>query len=110
MRKNKLGYLGFLGLMGLLGLVTGNFGFYGFFGFFGFFSMLRGSGSDERIDRNIERACRNAFTFDTVMAAFSLAYIASFKAVDAWPLALIIPFVGIMLFGLSYIYYDKKED
>ena len=110
MRKNKLGYLSLLGFIGLLGLVTGNFGFYGFFGFFGFISMLRGKGSDERIDRNIERACRNAFAFDTVMVALSIAYIASFKAVDLWPLALTFPFVGIVVFGFSYIYYDKKED
>jgi len=110
LRKNKLGYLSLLGLIGLLGLVTGNFGFYGFFGFFGFISMLRGKGSDERIERNIGRACRNAFAFDTVMAAFFVAYIASFKAVDLWPLALTFPFFGIVLFGLCYAYYDGKED
>lgn len=110
MRKNKLGYLSLLGSIGLLGLVTGNSGFYGFFGFFGFISMLHGKGSDERIDRNIERACRNAFAFDTVMAAFSIAYMASFKAVDVWSLALTFPFIGIVVFGLSYGYYDKKED
>jgi len=110
MRKNKLGYLGFLGLLGLLGLVTENFGFYGFFGFFGFFSTFWGRGSDERIEKNIDRACRNAFVFITITSAFSLAYIASFKAVEALPLALLPPFVGIVVFVFSYIYYDRSGD
>jgi len=110
MRKSNMGYLGLLGFLGLLGLVTGNFGFYGFFGFFGFLSTLWGKGSDERIERNINLACRNAFAFDTVTSAFSLAYIAAFKAAEAWPMALTFPFVGILLFAFSYIYYDRRGD
>jgi uncharacterized membrane protein len=63
---------------------------------------------DERIQRNIDRAGKNAFAFDTAIAAVILAYIAGFNAVDAWPLAVTCPFLGIVVFGLSYIYYDRK--
>ena len=104
MRKNKIGYLGVLGFLGLLGLITQNSGFYGFFGFFG------GRGSDERVEKNINRACRNAFIFITITSALSLAYIAAFKAVEIWPLALSLPFIAIIVFALFYIYYDRRGD
>jgi len=104
MRKNKIGYLGVPGFLGLLGLITQNSGFYGFFGFFG------GRGSDERVEKNINRACRNAFIFITITSALSLAYIAAFKAVEIWPLALSLPFIAIIVFALFYIYYDRRGD
>ncbi len=104
MRKNKIGYLGALGFLGLLGLITQNSGFYGFFGAFG------GRGSDERVEKNIDRACRNAFIFTTITSALSLAYIATLKAVEIWPLALSLPFIAIVLFALFYIYYDRRGD
>lgn len=50
------------------------------------------------------------FAFDTVMAALSIVYVASFKVTDIWSLALTFPFVGIVVFRLSYGYYDRKED
>ncbi len=101
MRKNKIGYLGILGFLGLLGLITQNSGFYGAFG---------GSGSDEGVEKNIDRVCRNAFIFTTITSALSLAYIATFKAVEIWPLALSLPFIAIVLFALFYIYYDRGGD
>ncbi len=107
--RNIAKYLGLLGVLGVLGLVTGNPGFYGFFGFFGFFGTLVGKGSDERVERNIDRACRNAFVFVTVTSAFSFAYAGSFNAVEIYPLSLTLAFVGSMLlFASSYVYYDKK--
>jgi len=109
--RNNIGYLGFLGLLGLLGLITGNSGFYGFFGAFGFFGALGGKGSDERVERNINRACRNAFVFNAMASSLSIAYAGGFKAIESYPLLLVIPFVGSMLlFALSYIYYDKRGD
>jgi len=110
MRKNKIGYLGALGFLGLLGLITGNLGFYGFFGFFAFFSAFEGRGSDERVEKNINRACRNAFIFATMTSALSLAYITAFRAVDVWPLALSFPIIAVMLFAIFYVYYDRKGD
>jgi len=75
MLRNNMAYLGLLGFLGLLGLVTGNEGFYGFFGFFGFFSALLGKGTDERIDRNVNRACRNSFVFCTGASVFVASFI-----------------------------------
>ncbi len=104
-------YLGLLGLLGVLGVITGNPGFYGFFGFFGFFGTLIGRGSDERVERNIDRACRNAFVFVTLASAFSFAYVGSFNVVEIYPQLLALTFVGSMLlFALSYVYYDKKGE
>ena len=110
MRRNNLGYLGLLGLLGLLGPGTGNFWSLGFFGYFGFFAMLRRSGNDERNDRNIDRACRNAFAFDTVVAILSYAYAVSSKAFDAWPLFVALLSQGVTIFGISYTYYHGKGD
>lgn len=111
MRKNLVGYLGLLGPLGLLGLVTGNTGFYGFFGFFGFLSTLWGRGSDERVDRNVGWACRNAFLFVTAASAVSIAYIAALRVVEAFPLAFAVLFGGgIILFVASFIYYDRHGD
>jgi hypothetical protein len=110
MRKNNLGYLGFLGLLGLVGPLTGDYWLLGFFGFFGFFGMLKKSGNDERNDRNINRACRNAFAFDTVVATVAYAYVASSKAFDAMPLFVALLSQGLLIFGLSYMYYTGKGD
>jgi hypothetical protein len=108
MRKNKLGYLGLLGLLGLL-CIAGNTGFLGFFGAFGFFAMLNNS-SDERIDRNIDRASRNAFVFDIIISSLLLSYVALSKTFDALPLFVVALFQGIIVFGLSFYYYDSKGE
>ncbi len=109
--RNNMGYLGFLGLLGLLGLITGNSGFYGFFGAFGFFGALGGRGGDERVERNTNRACRNAFIFSIITSSISLAYAGTFKVFEDYQLLFVPPFVGSMLlFASSYIYYDKKGD
>lgn len=111
MLRNNMAYLGLLGFLGLLGLVTGNEGFYGFFGFFGFFSALLGKGTDERIDRNVNRACRNSFVFCTGASAFFIAYIAALRAIEAFPAALAIVFAGNMIvFVASFIYFNERGD
>ena len=111
MQKNKISYLGLLGFLGLLGIVTGNEGFYGFFGFFGFLSAFWGRGSDERIDSNINRACRNSFVFSTLATVLFIVYIVVFQAVEAFPMAFSILFAGSMiLFVASFIYYNERGD
>lgn len=111
MRRNAIGYLGLMGFLGLLGLITGNYGFYGFFGFFGFLGAFGGRGSDERVEQNINRACRNAFIITMVTLALSLAYIASLRATDAFLSAFVLLFVeGPVSFVASYIYYDRRGD
>jgi hypothetical protein len=76
MRGNLMGYLGFLGFLGLLGFITDN---PGFFGFFGFLSSMWGRGSDERVDQNVNRACRNAFVFTMAASALLFSYIATLR-------------------------------
>jgi hypothetical protein len=107
--RNNLGYLGFLGLLGLLGPLT-NYWLLGFFGFFGFFGMLKESGNDERNDRNINRACRNAFAFYVVIATISMVYLISTTTFDAMPLFVALLSQGVTIFGLSYTYYAKKGE
>jgi len=110
-RRNSVSYLGLLGFVGLLGLATGNYGFYGFFGFFGLLSALRGKGTDERVDRNVKRSCRNAFVFTMVASTFFIAYMAAFHVLDLFPAAFSVLFAGnIVLFVASFIYYDMRGD
>ncbi len=111
MKANAVSYLGFMGVLGFLGPLTGNLGYYGFFGFLGFFSAFGGTGSDERIENNINRACRNSFVVITITMAFTLVYIASYGGMSAFPLAFSILFIGSMLtFVLSYFYYDRRGE
>jgi hypothetical protein len=110
MRRNMIGYLGFLGFLGLLGLVADNPGFFGFFGFFGFWSSMWGKGSDERVDQNVNRACRNAFVFTIVALAIVFSYIAILRAAEAFQLAISVAALfagGLIIFVASFIYYDR---
>ena len=110
MRRNLIGYLGFLGFLGMLGLITGNPGFYGFFGFFGFWSSMWGKGSDERVDQNVNRACRNAFIFTIVASALLFSYIAVLRTAEAFQLAMSVAVLfagGLMIFVASFVYYDR---
>jgi hypothetical protein len=111
MRSRIIAYLGLLGLLSVLGLITGNKVFFGFVGFFCFFGAFGGKGNDERIEKNIDRACRNAFLFITLTLAVSIAYIVTFNTIDLYPLAFTILFVGSSaLFVFSYVYYDRGGD
>lgn len=110
MRGNAIGYLGFLGFLGLLGLITDNLGFYGFFGFFGFWSSLWGKGSDERVDQNVNRACRNAFAFTTVASALLFSYIAILRAAEPFQFAISVSVLfsgSLVIFVTSFVYYDR---
>jgi len=112
MRRNLIGYLGFLGFLGLLGLITDNPGFFGFFGFFGFLSSMWGRGSDERIDQNINRACRNAFVFSIIASALLFSYIAILRTAEAFQLAMSVVVLfagGLAIFVASFVYYDRSS-
>lgn len=110
MGKNIMRFLGFLGLLGLLGLVTGNTGFYGFFGFFGFLSIFWGKGTDERVDRNIGRACRNSFVFAMAASAAFISLMATLE-VDLFPVAFTALFAGgVAVFVGSFVYYNTRGD
>ena len=104
MRRNLIGYLGFLGFLGLLGLITDNPGF------FGFLSSMWGRGSDERIDQNANRACRNAVVFSIVASALLFSYIAVLRTAEAFLLAMSVAVLfagGLTIFVASFVYYDR---
>lgn len=108
---NKVSYLGFLGLLGIMGPITGNPGFYGFFGFLGFLSAIEGSGTDERIENNVNRSCRNSFLLMTITMSLSLVYIVTLGSIQALPYAFALLFVSSMVtFVISYLYYDRRGD
>ena len=116
MRRNLMGYLGFLGFLGLLGLVSDNPGFYGFFGFFGFWSSMWGRGSDERVDQNINRACRNAFVFTMVGSALLFSYMAILETAVTFQMTMSLAVLwflsfagGLIVFVASFIYYDRSS-
>jgi hypothetical protein len=111
MRGNEMGYLGLLGLLGLLGAVGGGAGFFGFFGFFGFLSLLRGRGGDERLDRKLNCASRNAFLFTVVASACFAACMAVLQATQVYESAFLVLFAGSALtFGASFAYYNERGD
>lgn len=113
MRRNLMGYLGFLGFLGLLGLVTDNPGFFGLFGFFGFLSSMWGRGSDERVDQNVNRACRNAFVFTMIASALLFSFIAILRAAEPFQFAISISILfsgSLVIFVTSFIYYDRHSD
>jgi hypothetical protein len=110
MRRNLISYLGFLGFLGLLGLIIDNPGFFGFFGFFGFWSSMWGTGSDERVDQNVNRACRNAFAFTVITSALVFSYVAILRTAIAFQLAMSVAalFAGsLTIFVASFVYYDR---
>lgn len=106
-----MSYLGLLGLLVIMGPLTGNPGFYGFFGFFGFLSARGGSGTDERIENNVNRSCRNSFLLMTVTMSLSLVYVVTAASIHLLPLVFAFLFAGSMVtFVISYLYYDRRGD
>jgi hypothetical protein len=109
-RRSLIGYLGFLGFLGMLGLITDNPGFYGFFGFFGFWSSMWGKGSDERVDQNVNRACRNGFIFTMVASALLFSYMAIVRTAETFQLAISVAALlagSLTIFVASFVYYDR---
>jgi hypothetical protein len=108
---NLVNYLGLLGFLGILGFITGNIGFFGFFGFFGFLSTLGGTGTDERIESSINRACRNAYVLITLTMVSTLVFVVSFNAIQILPLAFAVLFiVSIVTFVVSFVIYNRRGD
>jgi hypothetical protein len=117
MRSNPVGYLSILGLIGVVGLLMGNNDLAGFGGFFCFLSAFYYR-YDERVERNVNRACRNAFIL--VVAGLSAIMATLFYLITVLPYPQAFEFVPlgvVLLFGLtllsfflSYVYYRRKGD
>ena len=107
MHRNPMGYLGLLGFIGLLGFVTGNYGLCAFFSF-SIFGLFLVRGTDERIDRNLSRACRNAFMFTLIDLTLTLAYAPFITSTsENSKLALGIAFIGtVAVFVFTWVYHQ----
>jgi len=86
--KNALWYLGFLSLLSLLYFLSGEIAYLGFLGFLAYFSLYKEN--DERLQKNIGNATRNANFF---AEAFTLLFSGS-----------------IIICILSYFFYNSREE
>jgi len=105
MKTNKIGYLGFIGLTGLLGLY--NIPLFSLFTFCILFIFLK---NDERMEKNIGVATRNAFIYYVLLSTLLLGSINITKTHDLLPLFTALLIQGITVFSLSYTYYNKKGE
>ena len=104
--KNLLWYLGFLSLLSLLYFIEGKAGFLGFLGFMPYFSIYKMD--DERMERNIGMATRNAFVYTIFFGSVTVAYGYITKNIEIFPPAFVVLFGGALLVCLlSLYYYDK---
>jgi len=105
--NNWLQYLGFLGLLGLLGIFTPNPGLYGFFGFFGFFGF-RKIIFDERLEANVNKACKNTFVLSIIVYALTAVFVSLTTNTRAYIYAFALSFgMQMVVFAFSLQYYEK---
>jgi hypothetical protein len=105
---------GFFGFAGFLGFLPGLYYLYVLFMFFFFFAYARpptkeGSIlSDERWNRNLTKACRNAFFVFLMPTVINVAF---FRTEDTflWVTAAI-PIAALLGFVASFVYYDAKGE
>ena len=106
--KNIIWYLGFLSLLGLLYFVEGKIGFLGFFGFISYFSIYKIS--DERMEKNIGKATRNAFMYTIYFGSATIAYGYLTKNIELLIPAFVVLLGGALIICLfSLFYYDKID-
>ena len=106
--KNLLWYLGFLSVLSLLYFIEGKAGFLGFLGFMSYFSIYKMD--DERMEKNIGLATRNAFVYTIFFGSVVVAYGYITKNIGIFPLAFVILFGGALLICLLSLYYYDKMD
>jgi hypothetical protein len=108
MKRSWLKYLAFIGLLGLLGVLTPNKGYLGFFGFFGFVG-LGAIPKDERLEKNINKASRNAFFAAVIFFVLSIIASAFTPDLSIFITAFIVNFVlQLFVFVISLRVYDWK--
>jgi hypothetical protein len=63
--------------------------------------------TDERLDRNLKSACKNAFMFTMMDSVLTLSYLPYITSTDETSLALGIAFVGtVAVFVSSWVYHQ----
>ena len=106
--KNPLWYLGFLSAVSLLYFVEGKTAFLWFLSFVPYFATY--NISDERLERNLGRATRNAFVYTILFGVATIAYIYLTHSTELFAPAFVILFGGSLLICLfSLFIYDKAS-
>jgi len=105
MKTNKLAYLGLLGLTGLLGLY--NVWLFSLFSLFSLFIFIQ---ADERLEKNVGSASRNAFLFYSIVSTTLLAFLIVTKTYDILPLFFVLLSQGVTIFSISYAYYTTRGE
>ena len=93
--------------MTLLYFPTGNLGFAGFLAFAPYFYIYKDN--DERNQKNVEMATRNAFLWMIISSAFAIAYVGLTRDPAYLQSAFMTVFVGsLSVCIISYIYYNSR--
>lgn len=117
MKNNPIGYLSVLGLIGVIGLLLGNSWLATFGGFFSF-AIAFSDRYDERTERNVNRACRNAFilvvfgyNIVTAIASYLITVEPYSEAFAFFPLGITLVYgLAFLAFISSYYYYRRTGD
>jgi hypothetical protein len=98
-----------LGFLGLIGVFTSNIGFLGFFGFFSFFAYKKIL-NDERLEKNINKAGRNAFAVSIPVFAFSTILVVLLKDISIYIYSFVVSVVlQVSTFSISLRIYEREE-
>jgi len=105
--KNAFWYLGFLSIVSLLYFIEGKTAFLSFLGFIPYFAMY--NLNDERLERTIGRATRNAFMYTIFFGVGTIVYIYLTKSnTELFAPAFVFLFGGSLIVCLlSVFYYDR---
>lgn len=107
--KKSPQYLGFLSFLSLIYFVTWNTTFLVFIAFALYFTSRKKI--DERLQKNIGLATRNAFVYVVLVGIMSLVYIDLVQDNSIFPLAFTLLFSGsIIVHVISYFFYNFKEE
>ncbi|MDR2202800.1 MAG: hypothetical protein LBE76_00535 [Nitrososphaerota archaeon] len=94
-----------MGLTGLLGLYNNYlFTLFTFCVLFIFFE------NDERSEKNIGLASRNALLFYTMFSTIILIFTAITETYDILPILIVLLSQGVTIFGVSYAYYNRRGE
>jgi hypothetical protein len=107
-------FYGFFGFLGFLGFIPELYYCYMFFMFFFFFVYARPPNqegsilADERWNKNLTKASRNAFFVFLIPSMINLTF---FRAWDMflW-VTMAIPVATLLCFVASFVYYDLKGE
>lgn len=101
-----MGYLGLFGFVSLLGFVTSNYRLFLFLPL-SIFGLLLVRGTDERLDHNLNNACRNAFMFTIIDLMFTLSYLPLITSTGETSTAFGIAFIGtVAVFVFTWVYHN----